>query len=249
MTADAARFLAPYLWTFLLILARLTPAALALPGTFPGRALLTAGCAAWLAWMAGPRDSAVHMFPAALAINLLLGSVMAAGVSLVAALWSSTGELFDSLGSPHPSRMEIPGSGQEGTPHAALLSLLGAVYFLSARGPEMLVLALGKQMEAFPPEAPWIFFAGEYSNVLVHAALLLFGTVLALALPAVLALVFLEYSLGLLSVLLPAAQPYFLAMPLRALAVEAVFWLSIPWILDVLGGMTLWGIKNVMILS
>ncbi len=242
--------LARYAETFLLVMARIGPPAAALPVALLPRVLLGAASAAWLVGVMGARPSAYPGFWPAMAFNLLLGILMGAGVSVVMSFWSSAGEAFDAFHTPQPSRMEIPGANSEGTAHAALLSLLGAVYFLSVQGPELLILAFGKQLEAILPEAPWLFFAGsDPAGVLVHSVRVLLGAVLALTLPAAFVLLFLEYSMGLLSLVLPSSQPYFLAMPLRSLALETAFLLSIPWILDLLGRLTLWGIQNVMILS
>lgn len=233
-----------------MILSRLGPALVGLTSTFVPRIIFAVGASAWLTWILGPsKYTLVTLFPA-LALNLLIGAVLWAGVSLIAHFWTSTGETFDTFATLHPSRAEIPGTSQEGTPHAALLSLLGVVYFVSFGGPELFVFAFGQQIQQIPLHAPWLFFAHTSSiQALIQATCLLFGTVFAFTLPVVLTLLFLEYSLGLLSVTLPSVQPYFLAMPLRVWVVEFVFWLSIPWIFDVLGKITFWAIQNVMILS
>lgn len=233
-----------------MILSRLGPALVGLTSTFLPRIIFAIGASAWLTWILGPsKFTPSTLFPA-LALNLLLGAVLWAGVALVASFWTATGETFDTFATPHPSRAEIPGTSKEGTAHAALLSLLGVVYFLSFGGPELLVFAFGQQIKQIPLHAPWLFFAHTSSTqALIQATCLLLGTVFAFTLPVVFTLLFLEYSLGLLSVTLPSVQPYFFAMPLRVLVVEFVFWLSIPWIFDVLGRITFWAIQNVMILS
>ncbi len=228
----------PYRTVFFLIAARLAPLApKILPrssGLFTGW-FLVLGIAAYFTFLLGPRQVSPSVFPAALAVNFLIGVVLATGFHIMLGIWLSFGELMDSLRGSR-SEMQIPGLMIEGSSLAGLYALLGILYFLAVSGPLISLSAIGRQFSTLPLEAPWVFFQSSHWIIAVlNLVGILFTTLAMLLLPVFLVLFFLEFSLGFLSVWLPQTQPYFLMMPIRQLAVLLLLVLINPLILRMIG--------------
>jgi flagellar biosynthesis protein FliR len=165
-----------------------------------------------------PTIAAAHQASAIQAI-LLLGSEATYGLALgiIASVLFSTVQLAgriaeDQMGLTMAEILD-PLTGEQGLPVATLLELIFTIAFLAANGHHMLLKALHKSFELFPPgKIPSI--ATLTGNIFEATAMMLAAS-LQLAAPILAALLMLMVILAILARLVPDMDIFFISFPLR----------------------------------
>ena len=165
-----------------------------------------------------PTIAAAHQAPAIQAI-LLLGSEATYGLALgiIASVLFSTVQLAgriaeDQMGLTMAEILD-PLTGEQGLPVATLLELIFTIAFLAANGHHLLLKALHKSFELFPPgKIPSI--ATLTGNIFEATAMMLAAS-LQLAAPILAALLMLMVILAILARLVPDMDIFFISFPLR----------------------------------
>jgi flagellar biosynthetic protein FliR len=165
-----------------------------------------------------PTIAAAHQASAIQAI-LLLGSEATYGLALgiIASVLFSTVQLAgriaeDQMGLTMAEILD-PLTGEQGLPVATLLELIFTIAFLAANGHHLLLKALHKSFELFPPgKIPSI--ATLTGNIFEATAMMLAAS-LQLAAPILAALLMLMVILAILARLVPDMDIFFISFPLR----------------------------------
>ena len=165
-----------------------------------------------------PAIAAAHQASAIQAI-LLLGSEATYGLALgiIASVLFSTVQLAgriaeDQMGLTMAEILD-PLTGEQGLPVATLLELIFTIAFLAANGHHLLLKALHKSFELFPPgKIPSI---ATLTGNIYEATAMMLAAGLQLAAPILAALLMLMVILAILARLVPDMDIFFISFPLR----------------------------------
>lgn len=150
--------------------------------------------------------------------EVMVGTVMGFVVACLFRAAEAAGRLTDVLRGPNLAEVLSPLSGDRGTPLGSLFLLLAVVVFLEIGGLGYLAAALARSYEAIPLAArvqgP---HAQKAALLVVAASAKLLESALALAAPAVVALLIADLLLGALGRAAPSLPLFFVGMPAKAL--------------------------------
>jgi flagellar biosynthetic protein FliR len=165
-----------------------------------------------------PTIAAAHQASTIQAI-LLLGSEATYGLALgiIASVLFTTVKLAgriaeDQMGLTMAEILD-PLTGEQGLPVATLLELIFTIAFLAANGHHLLLKALHKSFELFPPgHIPSI---ATLTGNIYEATTMMLAASLQLAAPIMAALLMLMFILAILARLVPDMDIFFISFPLR----------------------------------
>jgi type III secretion protein SpaR/YscT/HrcT len=146
-------------------------------------------------------------------VGLVMGFVAACMFRAVEA----AGRLTDVLRGANLAEVIAPEQGSHGSPLGDLLLLLAVVVFLELGGAGYLATALARSYEAVPFGAPGPASLHAAVLLVIAASAKLIEAALALAAPAVVALLLADLALGGLGRAVPQVPLYFVGMPAKAL--------------------------------
>jgi type III secretory pathway component EscT len=131
----------------------------------------------------------------------------------------SAGKLIDILRGANMAEVLSPVAEERSSPLGDIFTLLVAVIFLELGGLPLVASAMARSYDAVPLDFTPMpaSLAGAANLVIVTSAKLLEST-LALAAPAVVALLLADLVLGAVARMAPQIPVYFVGMPLKALA-------------------------------
>jgi flagellar biosynthetic protein FliR len=156
---------------------------------------------------------------------LLLGREVAVGVTIgfvascVFRAAEAAGRLVDTLRGPNLAEVISPNAEGQASPFGDVMLLLATVIFLELGGTGQLATALARSYEAVPLTlaAPAAGLGAAAQLVVLASARLLEGAV-ALAAPAIVALLLADIALGAIARLGPPIPIHLTGLPLKALA-------------------------------
>lgn len=154
---------------------------------------------------------------------LLLGREVMVGVTLgfvVSCMFravESAGRLTDILRGANMAEVIAPLSEGRTSPLGSLLMLLAVVIFLEIGGLNYLITALARTYEALPVGSSLANLNRGWAVAAVTASAKLIESAVGLAAPAIVALLLVDVTLGILGRVAPQVPLFFVGMPLKAL--------------------------------
>jgi flagellar biosynthetic protein FliR len=215
----------PWVASVLLIATRLaalllmTPVLHALPLPPSVRLLLVIALSAALAMpfagaTAAPADLAT-LLDAVLG-ELAVGATLGLGVLMAFAGFGLAGRLLDVQVGFGVAQVFDPLSRMQVPVLTSAFNLAGVVFFFLVNGHHALLRGIAFSLQRFPPGQPWSMQAAAAPVLKQAAGLFTLG--LALAAPVVLALLLVEFALGVLARNLPQANMLLLGIPVKSVA-------------------------------
>jgi flagellar biosynthetic protein FliR len=165
--------------------------------------------------------------------ELCVGTVLALAATCLFEALRIGGRLVDNLRGASMAHALVPQTNERTSPVADLYLLLAVLAFFAAGGPALFLRALLAGLEHLPLHALPDAEAGREAATLVLALTAgALRTAVAIALPAGLAVLLADVTLGFVNRVAPQVQVFFLGMPLRALLGLAVAALTLDGVLQ-----------------
>ena len=166
-----------------------------------------------------PQDAGVTFWILLMAREAAVGLTVGYVGSAIFRAAESAGRLIDVLRGPNFAEVIAPATGPRASPLGKLFLLLTTVIFLEIGGVGHVITALARSYQAVPlllSTGPASFAAAGRLAVLTSARLI--ESTVALAAPAIVALLLADFILGAVARMAPQVPAYFLGLPLKALA-------------------------------
>lgn len=165
--------------------------------------------------------------------ELCVGTVLAVAACCLFDGLRMGGRLVDDLRGASAARALVPHTNEPTSPVADLTLLLGILVFFAAGGPVLFVRALLASLERVPLHAlPAVTEGRQAAGMVLGLTAGALHTAVAIALPAGLAVLLADVTLGLVNRTAPQVQVFFLGMPLRALLGLAVVALTLDGVVE-----------------
>ncbi len=223
---------------FALMLARLAGLFVAAPilnaRTFPTVAKMA--MATWIAvlfWfvvpVSGQLPQSAVPFVMAVVVEFMIGLLLGFASDLIVTAVEFGGSLMDSQMGMSVGQTLDPMSGTQTTIIARLLRWMTTLMFLAVGGHHMLMSAIYQSFKLLPVGQP-VYFAGAAEDLVTLAASM-FAVGTQLAMPIILVIFFLDFSLGMISRVAPQVNVFQLGFEIKPTLGGLIFVMMTPFML------------------